>query len=267
MRLALLSDVHGNLHAFDACMAHAKAHGAEKFAVLGDLVGYGAFPAEVVDRCQQLYFSGNVVLRGNHEDMLKEVRALQSTSAIHTDTPNKATAHKNALGAQTAAWTYAQLSPAQRYWLETLPLTAHDESVCMVHASADAPEQWRYVEDERVARISMDAACLNPEVRYVFGGHVHHQSLYYRGTGRQLMSFKPTAGVAIPTPSHRRWLATIGSVGQPRDGDTRAMYALFDTASEKLTFHRIAYDHMAAAHSIRQAGLPEFFASRLETGR
>lgn len=81
------------------------------------------------------------------------------------------------------------------------------------------------------------------------------------------MSFKPTAGVAIPTPSHRRWLATIGSVGQPRDGDTRAMYALFDSTSEKLTFHRIAYDHMAAAQSIRKAGLPEFFAHRLEMGR
>lgn len=267
MKLALLSDVHGNLHAFEACMAHAKAQGAEKFAVLGDLVGYGAFPVEVVDRCQHLYFSGHVVLRGNHEEMLKNVHAQNSHSVSNTDTTSKALTQKSTLGAQTATWTYAQLSPAQRYWLETLPLTAHDASVCMVHASADAPEQWRYVEDERIARISLDAACSNPDVRYVFGGHVHQQSLYYRGTGRQLMSFKPTAGVAIPTPSHRLWLATIGSVGQPRDGDTRAMYALFDSATEKLTFHRIAYDHLAAARSIRKAGLPEFFASRLETGR
>jgi diadenosine tetraphosphatase ApaH/serine/threonine PP2A family protein phosphatase len=267
MKLALLSDVHGNLHAFDACMAHAQSEGADKFAVLGDLVGYGAFPAQVVDRCQEMYFAGNVVLRGNHEEMLKALHTREDSSSSHTNANNKASAQKNTLGAQTAAWTHAQLSPAQRYWLENLPLFARDERIWMVHASADAPEQWRYVEDERFASMSLDAACSHPDVRYVFGGHVHHQSLYYRGTGRQLMPFKPTAGVAIPTPSHRRWLATIGSVGQPRDGDTRAMYAMFDSASEKLTFHRIAYDHMAAAQGIRKAGLPEFFATRLETGR
>ncbi|MBU6223944.1 MAG: metallophosphoesterase family protein [Burkholderiales bacterium] len=266
MKLALLSDVHGNLHALDACIAHAKAQGADKFALLGDLVGYGASPAQVVDRCQQLYFSGNVVLRGNHEEMLK-AHQLADADYSHAENNSKVFLRNASLGTQTAAWTYAQLTPAQRYWLETLPLTAQEQNVWMVHASADSPEQWRYVEDERTARISLEAACSNPHVRYVFGGHVHHQSLYYRGTGRQLMSFKPTAGVAIPTPSHRRWLATIGSVGQPRDGDTRAMYALFDSTAEKLTFHRIAYDHMAAAQSIRKAGLPEFFAHRLEMGR
>jgi len=267
MKLALLSDVHGNLHALDACLAHAHAQGAERFAVLGDMVGYGAFPAQVVARCQQLYFAGGIVLRGNHEEMLKDVHARGGGSVSDTTAPVSPASNRQTLGEQTVAWTHAQLSAAQRYWLENLPLTAHDAHVWMVHASADAPELWRYVEDERMARLSLDAACLNPEIRYVFGGHVHHQSLYYRGTGRQLMPFKPTAGVAIPTPSHRRWLATIGSVGQPRDGDTRAMYALFDTAAEKLTFHRIAYDHMEAAHSIRQAGLPEFLAVRLETGR
>jgi diadenosine tetraphosphatase ApaH/serine/threonine PP2A family protein phosphatase len=136
-----------------------------------------------------------------------------------------------------------------------------------VHASADAPERWRYVEDERIAGISLDAACHHPDVRYVFGGHVHHQSLYYRGTGRQLMAFKPTSGVPIPTPKHRQWIATIGSVGQPRDGNPRAMYAVFDSTAAKLTFHRVAYDHRAAARAVREAGLPEYFAQRLETGK
>ena len=73
--------------------------------------------------------------------------------------------------------------------------------------------------------------------------------------------------MAIPTPKHRHWIATVGSVGQPRDGNPRAMYALFDSSAAKLTFHRVAYDHMAAARCVREAGLPEFFAERLETGR
>ena len=254
MKYALLSDIHSNLHALDACLAHAQTQGVDRYAILGDLVSYGAFPSEVVVRCQALQTDGAIVLRGNHE-------ALIQTQSIHTDKPNPT------LGSQTAEWTHDQLSPAQRFWLETLPLTERVDSLFFVHASADAPHRWRYVEDERTAALSLDAACQHPEVRYVFGGHVHHQSLYYRGTGRQLMTFKPTAGVAIPTPQHRQWIATVGSVGQPRDGNARAMYALFDDAAATLTFHRIAYDHRAAARAVREAGLPEYFAQRLETGQ
>jgi diadenosine tetraphosphatase ApaH/serine/threonine PP2A family protein phosphatase len=102
---------------------------------------------------------------------------------------------------------------------------------------------------------------------HVLVGHVHHQTLYYQGAGRGLMPFKPTPGVAVPLPRSRACVATVGSVGQPRDGDPRAMYALYDMSAGRLTFHRVPYDHAAAAQAIRQAGLPEHFAHRLETGR
>jgi diadenosine tetraphosphatase ApaH/serine/threonine PP2A family protein phosphatase len=254
MKYALLSDIHSNLHALEACLVHAQTQGADRLVLLGDLVSYGAFPAEVVARCQKLQREGAIVLRGNHEELIQ-------THSINTDNPNPS------LGSQTAEWTHDQLTPAQRFWLETLPMTERVGALFFVHASADAPSRWRYVEDARTATLSLDAASAQPEVRYVFGGHVHHQSLYYRGTGRQLMAFKPTAGVPIPTPKHRHWIATVGSVGQPRDGNPRAMYALFDDAACKLTFHRVAYDHRAAAQCVREAGLPEFFAQRLETGQ
>jgi diadenosine tetraphosphatase ApaH/serine/threonine PP2A family protein phosphatase len=81
------------------------------------------------------------------------------------------------------------------------------------------------------------------------------------------MKFTPQPGVAVPVPPHRQWLSTIGSVGQPRDGKTEAMYALIDTDRWQLTFHRVAYDYQAAASAIRTAGLPEFLAERLEKGR
>jgi diadenosine tetraphosphatase ApaH/serine/threonine PP2A family protein phosphatase len=148
-----------------------------------------------------------------------------------------------------------------------LPLTLQHRNMLLVHASLDGPELWRYVYDERAAAASLDAAAVMPEVRYVFGGHVHLQTLYYRGAGAGLMKFLPTPGVAVPVPRHRHWLATIGSVGQPRDGHTQAMYALFDLEKLQLTFHRVAYDHAAAAAAIRRAGLPAFFADRLESGR
>ena len=101
----------------------------------------------------------------------------------------------------------------------------------------------------------------------MYVGHVHRQVLYYQGAGRQLMAFDPTPGVPVPLPRHRAWVASVGSVGQPRDGDPRAMYALIDTQAAQLVFHRVRYDHVAAAQAIRRAGLPEFFAQRLEVGR
>jgi diadenosine tetraphosphatase ApaH/serine/threonine PP2A family protein phosphatase len=139
--------------------------------------------------------------------------------------------------------------------------------VFLVHASADAPQAWHYVYGHLAAERSLDAVAHLAEVRYVLGGHVHQQALYYRGAGPGLMQFAPTPGVAVPVPAHRQWLATVGSVGQPRDGDVRAMYALLDVDRAQLTFHRVAYDHLSAAAAIRAAGLPEFFAQRLEVGR
>lgn len=250
MKLALLSDIHANLPAWQACVAHARALGAQRWLVLGDLVGYGASPAEVLREVMQLAADGAVVLQGNHDAM-----------AVDPQNAGKS------LGATTAAWTHDQLSTAQRDFLARLPLTWREGSLLLAHASADSPEHWHYVSDERSADASLDAAAAWPEVRHVFVGHVHQQTLYYRGAGRRLMRFTPTAGVPVPTPGHRHWLATIGSVGQPRDGDPRAMFAMFDTDLQQLTFHRVAYDHHAAAAAIVRAGLPEFFATRLEDGR
>ena len=250
MRLALMSDIHGNIQALEACLLHARAQKAQRFAFLGDLVGYGANPAEVVDRVMLLTEEGATVLKGNHDEM---------AVTPPTDVKN--------VGSSTAAWTHLQLSPLQRAWLNALPLSAQLDKILLVHASADGPELWRYVYDERAATASLDAAADWPGVRYVFGGHVHEQSLYYRGSTAGLMKFIPQPGVAVPVPPHRQWLSTVGSVGQPRDGKTEAMYALIDTERWQLTFHRVGYDYQAAASAIRAAGLPEFFAERLEKGR
>lgn len=250
MKLALLSDLHANLQALQACLAHARAQGARQFAFLGDLVGYGADPGPVLQTVMALAAEGALVLRGNHD-------------ALALAPPARA----RDAGESTAAWTHAQLAPAQLDFLARLPLLIEHEDMLLVHASADAPERWRYVVNAQTAALSLEAAARRERVRYVFGGHVHEQQLYYRsGTGK-LMPFAPDAGVALPLPRHRHWLATVGSVGQPRDGDARAMYALFDTEAALLTFERVPYDWQTAAAAIREAGLPAQFADRLEHGR
>jgi diadenosine tetraphosphatase ApaH/serine/threonine PP2A family protein phosphatase len=250
MKLALLSDIHANIQAFDACLAHAHDQGARQIALLGDLVGYGADPVAVVQRAQDLAAAGALLVKGNHDAM-----AVTPPAAVVT------------IGDSTAGWTHAQLDASQRTFLDRMPLTLQQRTVLLVHASMDGPELWRYVYDERAAAASLNAAAALTDVRHVFSGHVHLQTLYYRGAGAGLMKFMPTPGVAVPVPRHRHWLATIGSVGQPRDGNPQAMYALFDTDKQQLTFHRVSYHHQAAAAAIRRAGLPAFFADRLESGR
>jgi diadenosine tetraphosphatase ApaH/serine/threonine PP2A family protein phosphatase len=249
MKLALLSDLHANRQALETCLADARARGATQFAFLGDLVGYGAEPSAVLDRVMDMAEQGAWVLRGNHDDAA--VAPLQGSSR-----PDQA----------GAAWTCAQLSAAQRQFLAGLPLVVRTDFILLVHASAREPQRWDYVEDAIGARGSLDAAGAEGAT-HVFGGHVHEQRLFFQGAGRGVMAFEPTAGVPIPVPRHRRWLATVGSVGQPRDGRRDAMYALFDSTSMRMVFVRVPYDHEAAARAIRQAGLPEFYAQRLALGR
>ena len=250
MKLALLSDLHANLPAFEACLAHAQAHGATDIAILGDLVGYGPHPGELVDRCIDLQSRGAIVLRGNH-DMPPDANAPADGS----------------WQALTARWTHDRLERSQQRWLATLDLTRVVGNVFLVHASADDPTRWRYVTDARIASLSLQAACRDPAVRYVVGGHVHQQQLFFEGARHQLMPFEPRAGSAIPVGAHRRWLATVGSVGQPRDGDPRAAYAVLDIDRRTLQFHRVDYDIDLTCAELRINGLPEALASRLEEGR
>lgn len=246
--LALLSDLHANLRALDACLAHARVQGATRFAVLGDLVGYGAEPAAVLDRVMALAAEGAVVLRGNHDALALAPPAQVLTAAD-----------------DTAAWTASQLSCAQRAFLESLPLQAREPGLMLVHASAETPQRWLYVDSARRASACLDAA--GDAVRHVFVGHVHEQTVYYRGAAGSLMAFLPTPAQPVRMPAHRQWVVTVGSVGQPRDGRPEAMYALFDASTARAVFHRVPYDHLGAAAAIRAAGLPAFFADRLETGQ
>lgn len=245
MLFALLSDIHGNLEAFDACLRAARSAGAERLALLGDFVGYGADPVAVVERVQQLQAEGALVLRGNHDDAV--------ANASH---------YMNDLAAEAIEWTREQLSPAHKAYLTSLPLLAHAESACFVHASAQAPARWIYIDGPTAAQSCAEAA----GCAYTFCGHVHRQALYFATPKGTMCAFQPTIGQPIPIPAHRRWVAVVGSVGQPRDRRPAAAFALFDSTRSALTFRRVPYDHLAAAQKIRAAGLSPLLAYRVERG-
>ena len=253
MKLALISDIHANRQALQACLAHARQQGVDQFAFLGDLVGYGADPVAVLDEVMNLAMQGALVLLGNHDEMALDPPSDHGAEAT--------------MGSQSAQWTHDQLSASHRAFLRHLPLTLALDGLLLVHASADRPESWRYVDGESAAGRCLEHALAKQQGPHVLVGHVHHQRLYYQGAGRALMRFDPSPGTPVPTPLHRPMVGCVGSCGQPRDGDPRAMYAVYDRTLQKMTFHRVPYNHAEAAAAIRLAGLPEYFSQRLELGR
>lgn len=246
MRIGLLADLHANREATETCMQELERAGCARFAFLGDLVGYGADPAWVVDFVRGEVQAGAVAVQGNHD------------AAIGT--PASERMHEDARAA--IDWTRAQLDEVQRTFLRDLPLQIVEDDRLYVHANAFEPALWSYVHNTLNAQRSLAATAQ----WLTLVGHVHEQALYYTGTSRQALHFRPAPGRAIPLLPSRRWLAVVGSSGQPRDGNPAAACAWLDTERRQLTFLRVPYDHERAAAKIRAAGLPAALALRLLTG-
>jgi len=244
--LALFTDIHANRQAFAACLEAARGRGAERMILLGDYVGYGADPEWTVDTVMGLVEAGAIAVRGNHD------------SAIGTRTETM-----NAEAQAAIEWTRGRLSAPQRRFLAELPLTRQDDDRLYVHSDASKPANWRYVQSSSDAARSMLATA----VHVTFCGHIHKPTLYSMSAAAKMTSFVPSPDVAIQLLEGRRWLAIVGSVGQPRDGDAAASFALFDTRSREITYCRVPYDVEAAARRIRENGLPLRLADRLAVGR
>ena len=243
--IALLADIHSNREALTACLADAERRKAQRYVFLGDLVGYGADPGWVVDRVMDHVARGAKVVLGNHD------AAAAGANEQMNETAQEA-----------IAWTRGQLSAAHHDFLGKLPMSIKDGDRLYVHASAYEPSSWHYVLDAHAARQSLDAT----DAQQTFCGHIHVPALYHLSLTGKLIEFTPTAATPIPLLRGRRWLAVLGAVGQPRDRNSAACYALLDETQNTITYVRIAYDVASAARKIRQAGLPGVLAARLEQG-
>ena len=246
MRLALFADIHANRQAFAACLDAARARGAERFVFLGDYVGYGADPEWTVATVTGFVGEGALAVRGNHDN------AIASSSES-----------MNAEAQAAIEWTRGRLSAPERKFLAEMPLTREEDDRLYVHSEACAPSRWRYVRSTADAGRSLIAT----DAHITFCGHVHRPALYSMSVTGKMTSFVPVSGVAVQLLSGRRWLAVLGSVGQPRDGDTAASFAMFDTDRREITWCRVPYDIDTAAGRIRDNGLPPSLADRLFVGR
>ena len=251
MRILVLSDIHANLEALDACLAGAPSF--DTVVNLGDIVGYGASPNEVTDRAREL---GKIFVRGNHDKA--------ATGLIDLD-------DFNPMAGAAAIWTRNELTPENLEWLRALPhgpvSVSEIPQVQLVHGSPND-------EDEYVVSLGDALAPLIAlTVPMTFFGHTHLQGGFF-ANGSSADGFRPeyrTVGQAESIPlqlkPHTRYLINPGSVGQPRDGDWRAAFALFDTDAQIIHFHRTPYNLKAAQDRIFAAKLPPRLATRLAAGR
>lgn len=247
MRVGLFTDVHGNREAFDACMAHAARQRIDRQVFLGDIVGYGADPVYVVDQVVDRVARGAIALLGNHDEA-----AISGFSAGMNEY------------AQTAiAWTHAEIDNDQRHFLASLPFAVEDEDRLYVHSEASAPSNWRYVNSPTDAERSLRAT----ERRLTLCGHVHRPQIYHMSASKPAALFIPAPGASIPILRTRKWLAVLPAVGQPRDENPAAGYAVMDTVANELTIWRVPYDIESAVEKIHAAGLPRLLAARLFVGR
>jgi len=240
MKYAILGDIHGNLEALEAVLEDACAQGVTHYACVGDVVGYNADPHACLERVRAL---DAPFVRGNHDHYVAEEHAFNGF---------------NPLAAKVLRWTREQMTPEEIAFLDELPFNRRVENFTLVHSTLDMPEKWGYVFD----RYEAEAHFAYQRTPVCFFGHTHVPMLFEKTSA----DLRQTAFERVMITLGKRYFINVGSVGQPRDGDPRAAYAVYDMPQKAIELRRIEYDIAKAQKKILDAGLPERLARRLETG-
>jgi len=243
MKVAVISDIHGNRQALEATLEAIAASDAAELWCLGDLVGYGAEP----DACVALADAHCAIcLAGNHDLAVVDVLSLDDFSR----------------GAALAAyWTREVIRPETREYLLSLSPESSAEGLGLFHASPRDPI-WEYVLSALAAELCFDAT----DFRVSFIGHSHVALSFHRPDGQPATGTTRREGTQVDLTSGE-WLINPGSTGQPRDGDARAAWLMLDTVNQTATWRRAAYDIAGAQAAIRAANLPDSLAERLQYGQ
>lgn len=243
MKYGILSDIHSNLSALDAALAGLKAEGVEESLFLGDAVGYYSRPNEVLERLAGMDCWKMVL--GNHDAACLNTLSLSSFSPP---------------AAEAIRWTRPRLRPESWKFLQKLRVREEIGDLTLVHASPFQSESWHYMTgDEDLARnfrFFQGSLC--------FYGHVHKAMVVEQQADGGVRRLE---GDAFTLDANKRYMVNAGSVGQPRDGDPRACFMTYDSSTALLRIHRAVYDHEGEARRTQEAGLPEFLAHRLLTGK
>ncbi|MDO8260330.1 MAG: metallophosphoesterase family protein [Candidatus Magasanikbacteria bacterium] len=242
MKIAIFSDVHGNLPALESVFRDAKDLGAEKFFCLGDIVGYGAFPKECLDLVRE---KAQTIVKGNHEEGVinPESEEIFNIRAV-----------------QGLKFSRERLDLSDFDFLKTLPskFVVNELDISLAHGSFSEPSIWTYIEEEAQAKKEFD----NFSTRICFIGHTHIPFVFGNIDGL----FKELPDDMVLNPKER-YMINVGSVGQPRDEDNRASYGILTIGNDVcFDLRRVEYDINRMVAAIRNTNLPQYFAERLLTG-
>jgi len=236
----ILGDIHGNLDALDAVLEETEQFSPDRYLCVGDIVGYGAEPSECIRRIQEL---DCLCIAGNHEYAVLGKTSIEYFTSEAT---------------RSIKWTQRQLSDEDLDFLDSLPLVVDEEDFTMAHGTLHNPEYFEYIQTIYDAQRSFHE--LDNEICFL--GHSHVPVGFFDSD-----PIEYTLRPLIELPDSRKCLVNVGSVGQPRDQNPRASYAIYDTENRLVRIRRVRYDIESAARKIREAGLPEFNAERLYEGR
>ncbi len=239
---AILSDVHGNLEALQSVAEDFRNEGARQIVFLGDAVGYGANPNECLALLRELT---DQRVAGNHD-----FGAVGLTDA----------AYFNPAARTAIEWTREKLSEENRRLLEDSPLVRETGNVTLVHSSLDDPAEWNYI----LTIYDAEESFLRLGSFLAFIGHSHRPIIFVREKSGRMQSFEKAEAIL---EEDSQYIINVGSVGQPRDHNPRAAYALYDDIQRKYRLKRVPYDIQTAQEKILRAGLPSSLAERLEFGQ
>lgn len=240
MRIALFGDIHANLEALQAVLKDAQNQGVTEYVCLGDVIGYNADPSA----CLELVSAMDCpTVKGNHDEVASGNHSLDNM---------------NPTAAMALQWTRDQLSESQRGWLAKLRMVRQVADFTVVHSTLDQPAAWNYVTN----RFDAMASFSYQFTKVCFHGHTHVPRVYMKSD--RVMELDADELVIEPDA---KYFINIGSVGQPRDGDWRACYAIYDMDARCLKFRRLEYDIETTQKKILAAGLPASLAERIAEGR
>ncbi len=240
MRFAIFSDVHSNLEALEAVLEEAHEHNCTHFVCLGDVVGYNANPHECVKRVRDLDCP---IVKGNHDEQASLIESSRDF---------------NELAERAILWTRDHLTAEDKMWLRDLRLQRQVRDFTIVHATLDTPAQWGYVFN------NLDAAAsfTYQHTTICFFGHTHIPVAFIRDDGVRRVSIE-----LLRIETGKKYFINTGSVGQPRDGNWRAAYCIYDVENNVVEQRRVKYKVAIAQKKIIKAGLPPPLAERLAIGR
>ena len=246
MRIGILGDIHSNLEALSATIRALRSEGVDHWVQVGDIVGYGPDPRSCLDLMRELNCT---VCMGNHDAAV--------VSLLDTD-------YFNAYARIAIDWTRDQLRPQDIDYLRGLPLVVQHEHYTVVHGTLHLPELFGYV----LTQVEAKESIVQQTTLVSFVGHSHVPAIYIERPDMRPNELEGhyDAEITVSTRGAAKILVNVGSVGQPRDEDPRAAYALYDTETQELWIRRVSYDIRTTQEKIRRAGLPEVLADRLALG-